>query len=119
MTPIEAAIWTDIRCEGAVLYPQYPVGRYFVDFANPRARVALECDGKEWHQDQAKDDARQSDIESWGWTVYRIGGGDCLRADRYEEDDFGREHFYPGPARQLIRDIARRHGLDVRTQVES
>jgi hypothetical protein len=32
-----------------VLYPQYPVGRYFVDFGNPVHKVAIECDGARWH----------------------------------------------------------------------
>lgn len=39
-TPIEFALWHDIRNANAVLYPQYPVGRYLVDFGNPVAQVA-------------------------------------------------------------------------------
>ena len=61
-TPIESALWHDIRAAGAVLYPQYPVGRYFVDFANPVAMVAVECDGAAWHQDKAKDAKRDAEL---------------------------------------------------------
>ena len=39
LTPIEEALWHDLRQAGVVMYPQYPVGRFFVDFANPKAKV--------------------------------------------------------------------------------
>lgn len=78
MSPIEQALWSEARQAGIVLYPQYPVGRFFVDFANPAARVAIECDGKEFHQDIAADISREKIIESFGWRVYRISGADCF-----------------------------------------
>lgn len=111
LTPIERAIWVDIRSESAVLYPQVPVAGYFVDFGNPAARVAIECDGAQWHQDLEKDQARQRAIESQGWIVYRITGRDCSARDVYTTDDEGRERFSPGPARQLIRRVCDAHGI--------
>ena len=104
MTPIEAWLWGDIRDANAVFYPQYPVGRFFVDFANPRAKVAIECDGKAYHRDVAKDAARQREIEDMGWTVYRITGKECMT----DFDDETRQHGY---ARMFIEEIADRHGL--------
>lgn len=77
MTPIERALWHDIRCAALVLYPQYPVGRFFVDYANPAAKVAIECDGAAYHMDKAKDKARDAVLKSLGWRVYRITGRDC------------------------------------------
>lgn len=77
-TPIEYGLWHDIRDCNAVFYPQYPVGRFFVDFANPVAKIAIECDGAAYHQDQAKDAARQKEIEALGWRVFRITGRDCM-----------------------------------------
>lgn len=118
MSPIEEALWSDIRAEGAVFYPQFPVVRYFVDFGNPAAKVAIECDGKSYHGDAEKDALRQRAIEADGWTVYRITGADCKRPDRYKEDAFGVERVSLGPARSLIRDIVLRHGLDVRKRAE-
>jgi very-short-patch-repair endonuclease len=111
-TPIEYGLWCDIRTLGLVFYPQYPVGRYFVDFANPVAKVALECDGRAWHQDAAKDRARQDDIEALGWTVYRFTGRACLEPDEIEEDG----EYVPNPSRAKseLRDIANRHGLTKR-----
>ena len=101
-TPIEAALWHDIRDADLVMYPQYPVQRYFVDFGNPVAKVAIECDGAAYHQDADKDAARQRAIEADGWTVYRISGRDC-------KTDFDEERMERSAARKLIDHIAQRH----------
>lgn len=77
MTPIEAAIWSDIRELGLPLWPQLPVGRVFVDFGNPVKRVAVECDGAQWH-DKDRDALRDVYLGNMGWRVYRIPGRLCL-----------------------------------------
>lgn len=79
-TPIEAAIWSDIRTYGLPFWPQFPVGKYFVDFADPVRRIALECDGAAYH-DPAKDARRDAALEKMGWTTYRIPGRDCFDED--------------------------------------
>jgi hypothetical protein len=104
LTPIEEWLWADIRQAGAVFYPQYPVGLVFVDFANPKAKVAIECDGAAFHQDKAKDAARDRLLESQGWTVYRLTGKAC----RTEFDDETRSK---GEARQFIDLICAAHGV--------
>jgi hypothetical protein len=115
LTPIETSLWHDIRAEAAVLYPQFPVGRFFVDFANPVAKVAIECDGAKWHSDPAKDTARQAEIEALGWTVYRISGRDChTDFTEHENPDSGRIWREPGPARLLIREVCARHGISLK-----
>jgi very-short-patch-repair endonuclease len=114
MTPIEASLWSDIRIEGVVMYPQFPVGRFFVDYGNPVAKVAIECDGKQFHLDKEKDAARQREIEALGWTVYRLSGAACNTPDTYEmDDDTGIERLIPGPARSLIRMIAEQHAVSM------
>ncbi len=80
-TPIEAAVWSDIRGAGLDLWPQLPVGRYFVDFGNPIARVAIECDGKDFH-DERHDSLRDLELSRSGWRVWRIPGGACLQEAR-------------------------------------
>jgi very-short-patch-repair endonuclease len=102
MTPIESWFWHDIRAVDAVFYPQYPVAGFFVDFANPRAKVAIECDGAEFHQDKAKDAARDKRLTDAGWTVYRIRGKDC-------RDGVGSDSG--SVARAFISSIANNHGL--------
>jgi very-short-patch-repair endonuclease len=84
LTPIEDWLWVQIRDANAIFYPQYPVGRYFVDFANPKARVAVECDGAAYHLDKAKDAARDRALREMGWVVYRIPGYDCVRDNDHE-----------------------------------
>jgi very-short-patch-repair endonuclease len=104
LTPIEAWLWSDIRAVGAVFYPQYPVGNLFVDFANPVARVAIECDGKEWHKDKERDKLRDEKLERIGWTVHHISGVDC-------RSDFDEETRTPSAARRFIERIAKQYGL--------
>lgn len=87
-TPIEAAAWHDIRAAGLPLWPQLPVGRYFLDFGNPVVKVALECDGRRWHP-PGKDAARDAWLRSQGWTIYRVPGWRCMAStelpDEYDE----------------------------------
>lgn len=77
-TPIEFDVWCDLRCAGVRMWPQYPVGRYFVDFADPKLRIAIECDGKDWHDEEA-DMSRDAELRALGWTVYRVPGSACKR----------------------------------------
>ena len=53
----------------------YGIGRYyFLDFALPDLKIAIECDGEYWHQDKEKDLERQKYIESLGWQFIRFTG---------------------------------------------
>ena len=101
-TPIELALWHDIRAADLVMYPQYPIAGYFVDFANPAAKVCVECDGSQWHQDAEKDVLRQRNIEANGWTMYRITGRAC-------KTDSDPETGTKSAAREFIDYIAERH----------
>ena len=80
-SPIERRCWESIRCIGRLpFYPQYPVDRFFVDFGDPIYRIAIECDGKNWH-DKARDESRDSIIRSVGWSVFRVTGRQCNLPD--------------------------------------
>ena len=87
LTPIEYNVWQDIRMVGLPFYPQYPVGRFFVDFADPVKKNIIECDGKEYHQDKEKDNRRQNEMEKMGWSFVRIEGrktyGDYQELNNY------------------------------------
>lgn len=98
-SPIERDLWHDIRACNAVLYPQFPVAGYFVDFGNPVAKVCIECDGAAFHQDKSKDNARTTRIEEAGWLVYRITGRDC-------KSDFNDDTMQQGAARIFVERIA-------------
>lgn len=77
MTPIEENFWADCREADLILYPQYPACGYFIDFANPVAKVGIECDGKAFHVDAERDAHRQSVLERAGWSIFRISGREC------------------------------------------
>lgn len=78
LTPIENSVWIDIRSEPIQMFPQLPVLNYFLDYANPFKKVAIECDGKHWH-DPIKDAIRDNRLIDEGWTIYRIPGHKCNR----------------------------------------
>lgn len=104
LTPIESWLWDDIRTVDLVLYPQYPIGRFIVDFANPRAKVVIECDGAEFHKDKHKDAIRDAVLQAKGWTVYRLSGKDC-------RDGVGGDHPWDSAARKTIEMIGRNHRI--------
>lgn len=111
LTPIEWALWTDIRAVDLVMYPQCPVGPFFVDFGNPSARVAIECDGKRWHTDKDRDAVRQRAIEAMGWTVHRITGRDCFSDEAESQDKAGNIVVTKSTARKFIERIADQHHI--------
>lgn len=80
-TPIESAAWQSIRHHGLPFLPQYPIGRYFADFADPDTKIVIECDGRAFHQDMEKDAARDRDMAASGWTVFRLTGRECRAPD--------------------------------------
>jgi hypothetical protein len=77
-TPIEFEAWCSIRGLGVRLYPQVPVSRYFIDFANRVHRVGVELDGKLWHE-RERDTARDEDLARLGWRIFRIRGKNSFK----------------------------------------
>lgn len=77
-TPIESRAWDAIRYIGLPMWPQYQIGKYFADFADPIKKIVIECDGKDYHA-PGSDDERDRLMIAQGWTVFRISGADCNR----------------------------------------
>jgi hypothetical protein len=87
-TPIEYDTWHSIRSHGGIpLYPQYPILKYFIDFANPFLKIGVECDGANFHLDKKKDNDRDFELKQAGWKIYRISGSDCWRVPKDEYYD--------------------------------
>jgi very-short-patch-repair endonuclease len=83
-SPIERDAWNSIRSKGhIVLYPQFPVLNYFLDFANPPLKIALELDGEKYHN-KTRDQKRDQELRSEGWMIYRITGKEMMRTN-YQE----------------------------------
>ena len=104
LTPIEEWIWEKFRYLGMVMYPQYPVGRFFVDFGSPKKKVAIECDGAAYHLDKDADFRRQQEIQALGWKVFRFTGREC----KQPIEDFDN---YGGTTYGRLKSIAALHGL--------
>lgn len=80
LTRIEAAMWEAIRDAGVVMYPQYPIGPFVCDFANPHIKVVIECDGAAFHD--AQRDARKNKwLAKEGWFLYRVSGRQCMQEE--------------------------------------
>lgn len=92
-THIEMDCWYSIRCQGLPFYPQYPVGPYFLDFADVRLKIAVEADGRQWHSEE-KDKPRDEYLSSKGWIVFRLPGSDCRKCykSRWQLVDEGDYH---------------------------
>lgn len=91
-TPIEESVWIDIRSTGCPFYPQVPALNYFLDFSNPFLKIAIECDGREWHNKE-KDAIRDQRLLVDGWRVFRIQGHECNRliVAPWDQDTYEKE----------------------------
>ena len=83
-TPIEAIAWNHIRELGLRFWPQYPIDRFFVDFADLSRRTVVECDGKAFH-DPVKDAERDAILLGHGWHVIRLTGRQLNLPDDHPE----------------------------------
>lgn len=79
LSPIEEIVWDICLCEGIVLYPQYPIDRYMVDFCNPIKKIILECDGAKFHSIE-KDFDRDEYLVDNGYKVFRLSGSKIMRS---------------------------------------
>ena len=76
MSPIEARLYEAMRRDGLSPTPQFCVEGFFVDFAFPNVRLAVEADGAAYHEgDQRKRDWKRDKIlERHGWKVLHFHG---------------------------------------------
>lgn len=76
MSPIEAKLYEAMRQEGLSPAPQYRIEAYYVDFAFPDLKVAVEADGVAYHSGERaqRDRRRDNFLRSRGWTVKRFYG---------------------------------------------
>lgn len=77
-TPIERLAWMDIRGGGIPMYPQFPIGRAFIDFADPILKIGVELDGAAYHEHK-KDLARDMHLAKQGWRIFRVKGKDAVK----------------------------------------
>ena len=72
-SPIERKLYNALVFNGYTVYTQHQVGKYRGDLFIP-PRLIIECDGKAYHLNKAKDKRRDKYIEAQGYRVIRFSG---------------------------------------------
>jgi len=84
-SPFEKDVLRDLGARGYEIIPQVPVGGYRIDlvvYGREGLKVGVECDGDQYHDDPEeieRDYIRQTALERWGWTIFRIRGSEYYR----------------------------------------
>ena len=76
-SPIEHRLYNALRNSGYHPTTQVKVGRYRIDIAFPTHKLAIECDGRNFHSTpnaKARDKRRDAYLRSQGWKVLRFSG---------------------------------------------
>lgn len=80
-TRLEARIRVALELLGVGFTQEYPFGRWSIDFAISKHKVAIEADGDYWHTILAARDAqRDARMNAAGWTVVRFAETDVNSA---------------------------------------
>lgn len=85
-TSAEAKAWQVLRELRKYSFPvrrQHPIDGMIVDFAIPRAKLAIELDGgiHNWIEVALRDEARDNAIRAAGWRVIRLKNDEAFDAD--------------------------------------
>ncbi|MET3696924.1 very-short-patch-repair endonuclease [Bacillus oleivorans] len=78
-SPIESKLYNTLLFNGYYVRTQYvvPPKRYRIDLALPHYKIAIECDGKDYHSSpisKARDRRKTAYLKKRGWTVLRFSG---------------------------------------------
>ena len=76
----EAALWSELRgrrLNGYKFVRQFPIGRYFADFACRESMLVVELDGSQ-HAGSDYDRQRDADMVAAGWSVLRYRNFDVF-----------------------------------------
>jgi len=79
VTDVERLLWHALR-ERLILWKfrRHPVGRRIVDFACPRANLAIELDGSQHALERDADERRSVELTRYGYRVPRFWNDDVL-----------------------------------------
>lgn len=72
-SPIERKLFNALTFNGYQVFTQKQVGPYRGDLFIP-PKLIIECDGKAYHLDKARDRRRDSYIRKQGYSVMRVSG---------------------------------------------
>jgi very-short-patch-repair endonuclease len=81
-SPIERMLYRALRNNGYIVRTQVPCGKYRIDLALVRSKLAIECDGKASHSSPAQkahDRRKNAYLRKHGWKVLRFSGSRIYR----------------------------------------
>lgn len=78
LTPIEQLLYDAMRSKGLHPIPQFGIGKLRVDFAIDDARIAVEADGRPYH-DPARDAVRDDRLRRLTWEPIHFTGSEITR----------------------------------------
>ena len=84
LTDSERTLWSRLRGKqlaGVQFYRQKPIGSYIVDFYSPKAKLVIEVDGSQHHQEDnlQKDKLRDMYLADLGIKVLRFNSAEVMR----------------------------------------
>ena len=85
-SPIERQLYDALVFRGYAVNTQVPCGKYRIDIALVGPRIAIECDGKEFHsspKQKAHDRRKNAYLCKNGWKVMRFSGRQINRGMKY------------------------------------
>lgn len=103
----EFSVFATCRCIGVAFYPQYSVGKFCLDFANPYYKIGIEVDSNTYHTYE-KDLQRDIELKKLGWKIYHLTSAESysnskqnmqeidLSSDYLSEDEYfeNRSKYY-------------------------
>jgi very-short-patch-repair endonuclease len=93
-SPIESILYMQLTVDELrppVLRNQFRIGSYRVDFAIPDVFIAIECDGKKYH-DEVMDFERDRKLKEMGWRVLRFSSEKIITDPSYCSSKVHDEH---------------------------
>jgi very-short-patch-repair endonuclease len=107
-TDAEALLWRHLRNRnfGSCKFRrQHPLGRFVIDFACAKRKVAIELDGGQHGERVAYDLMRTEELRRRGWMVMRFWNDDVLTKPELVLEEIGRlmglfDGHHPGPLPQ-------------------
>jgi len=82
VTKIEKLVKEELEKRKIPFEFQYRVLRYWIDFAFPEVKLAVECDGNRWHSTEeqiSKDKKREQKLKELGWSVLRFKDKEIIK----------------------------------------
>lgn len=89
----EFSVFAACRCIGVSFYPQFSVGKYCLDFANPYYRIGIEVDSNTYHTYE-KDLKRDTELRKLGWKIYHLTSSEAYPNSKQNIEDINLDYYY-------------------------